>query len=526
MSKRADLARMVGISASESQSQRVETRLIEPRSFSQTQATFELPQEGILSSDIALQIQLTTDEVTANDRMDLPLMAGILGCIDRAELFFGTTLISSVEELAHLMQMKNCFVDQDVRDQTHNVYLGAFSGMKTVDGGDTGGTTNGFGQLALNSIDTVTQAGSLASQGVLGLIQTGAQQVNKLQHFRTTASANTTPFFCIKLKEIFPVLSQIPLPLFALKERVRIVFHFNGDLAGNRAIAVKTNAGSAALLPFRGKDGTAANAASPGNNILQASLKLSTDLIYYEDIAGVPSPMLRIQEELEKGANLVMTDYVSVFNTLPAVTVPAGTKQQQTLSTLLGLDHQIVRNILIATPPSPNFGANPTEPANRILGNFLSKGSNDQTVIQVSINNENIFPSPLNTTAKLYNELSQVHDQPLKVNRGLFSSNGQTSGTAAFPVIRQDAAFNLNQFTQGNPNDSLNFSLNYLGINLAKNATQNYVGNGIQIGRQPVIVTLTRDRVPTEESQLRVLYWAECERAMTIKSGNIFISGQ
>ena len=45
---KSDLAQMVGISAAESQSQRVETRLIEPRSFSQSQAVFELPQEGIL----------------------------------------------------------------------------------------------------------------------------------------------------------------------------------------------------------------------------------------------------------------------------------------------------------------------------------------------------------------------------------------------------------------------------------------------------------------------------------------------
>ena len=523
MSKRADLATMVGISAAESQSQRVETRLIEPRSFSQTQATFELPQEGILSSDVALQIQLTTAETNANERMDLPLFAGILGCIDRAELFFGTTLISSVEELGHLIQMKNCFVDQDIRDQTHNVYLGAFSGMKTVDGGPGGGG-NGWGQYALNALNTVPTGGTEASQGVLGLVETAVNDCNKLQHFRTTGttavSGLNTPFWCIKLKEIFPVLKQIPLPLFALKERIRFVFHFTQDLVGNRAVAVKTNGISPALLPFVGGGATVAT----GNLIVQSTLKLSTDLIYYEDQPGIPSPMMRIQEELEKGANLVMTDYVSVFNTIPALVVPAGTKQSQTLSTLLGLDHQIVRNILIATPPSPDFAAG--APANRILGNYLSKGSNDQTVLQVSINNENIFPSPLNTTAKLYNELSQVGDQPLKVNRGLYSSNGQTSGAGAYPVVVYDAAFSANQGTQGNINSEFNFALNYLGINLAKDATENYVGNGIQIGRQPVIVTLTRDRVPTEQNQLRVLYWAECERMMMIKSGNIFMSGQ
>jgi len=420
--------------------------------------------------------------------------------------------------------MKNCFVDQDIRDQTHSVYLGAFSGLKTVDGGASGGLTNGYGQFALNTIDTVTNAGTNASQGLLGLVQTAAQEANKLDSFRTTGFATTnltaippqvrSPIWCIKLKEIFPILSQIPLPLFALKERVRFVFHWTQDLVGNRAVATDVAAGSAVNLPF-----------VTGNNIVQNSCKLSTDLIYYEDIAGVPSPMQRIQQELDNGVNLVMTDYVHVFSTLPALPGVIAGKQTQTLTTLLALDHQIVRNILISTPTVPNFGVVPNLPANRILGNYLSRGSNSDTVLQLSINNENIFPSPLNTTAKLYNELSQVHDTPLKVNRGLFSSNGQTTG-ANFITSRSDAAFNSNQFTQGNINSELNFGLAYLGINLSKNANENYVGNGIQIGRQTAIVTLSLDRVATDNGRRSVLIWSEVERLMLIKSGNIFISGQ
>tara|TARA_R110001599_G_scaffold202279_2_gene399094 strand:- start:334 stop:1866 length:1533 start_codon:yes stop_codon:yes gene_type:complete len=508
---KSDLAQMVGISAAESQSQRVETRLIEPRSFSQSQAVFELPQEGILSDDVALQLQLTTSQTNGNQRNDLPLMAGVLGCLDRVEMFFGTTLINAVENCPHLMQMKNCLVDQDIRDQTHNVYLGSFSGMKAVQGA-TG--ANAWGKLALNALNTFPQASTRATQGVLGLVETSATECNKLDHFRTTAAERTTPFWTIKLKDIFPVLSQIPLPLFALKERVRFVFHFSADLAGNRCVAGNTAAGGGAT-PF-----------TTGNNILQSSCKLSTDLIYYEDQVGVPSPMLRIQQELEKGVSLVMTDYVNVISTLPAQAVPAGTNAEQPLSVLLGLDHQIVRNLLIATPPPPNFGAAPTTPANRILGNYLSKASNVGTTLQVSINNENIFPSPLNTTSKLYNEMSQVEDVPIKVNRGLYSADGQTTGAGAYADDANQTAFDVGQFFHGVPNTELNYSLNYLGVNLSKDAGMNYVGNGTQIGRQPVIVTLNRTRVPTDVGQIRVLIWAEVERMMMIKSGNIFMSGQ
>ena len=510
--KKSDLAQMVGISAAESQSQRVETRLIEPRSFSQSQAVFELPQEGILSDDVALQLQLTTSETNANQRNDLPLGAGILGCLDRVEMFFGTTLINAVENCPHLLQMKNCLIDQDIRDQTHNVYLGSFTGLKAVKGVGA----NAWGKFGLNSIDTVTAQGTLASQGVLGLVQNDATQTNKLDHFRTTSSASTTPFWTIKLKDIFPVLSQIPLPLFALKERVRFVFHFSSDLAGNRCVAGNTAAGGGGT-PF-----------TTGNNIIEGSCKLSTDLIYYEDQVGVPSPMLRIQQELEKGVSLVMTDYTNVISTLPAKVVAAGASAEQPLSVLMGLDHQIVRNLLMAVAPEPNFGANPTTPANRLLGNYLSKASQVGTTLQVSINNENVFPSPLNTVAKLYNEFSQIDDVPLKVNRGLYSADGQTliTGANLHDIDPNQSAFDGGLFFHGVPQDELNFTMNYIGVNLSKDAGMNYVGNGTQIGRQPVIVTLNRTRSNQDQAQLRVLIWAEVERMMMIKSGNIFMSGQ
>ena len=511
--KKSDLAQMVGISASESQSQRVETRLIEPRSFSQSQATFELPQEGILSDDIALQLQLTTSQTNGNQRNDLPLSAGILGCLDRVEMFFGTTLINAVENCPHLLQMKNCLIDQDIRDQTHNVYLGAFTGLKAVKG--VGATA--WGKFALNSIDTVTTQNTKASQGVLGLIQNDATQTNKLDHFRTTASESTTPFWTIKLKEIFPVLSQIPLPLFALKERVRFVFHFSPDLAGNRCVAGNTAAGGGGT-PF-----------TTGNNIIQSSCKLSTDLIYYEDQVGVPSPMLRIQQELEKGVSLVMTDYVNIQSTMPAIGVVNGGTAEQPVSVLLGLDHQIVRNLLCSVAPLPNFGAVPTEPANRLLGNYLSRASQVGTTLQVSINNENIFPSALNTVSKLYNEFSQIEDVPLKVNRGLYSADGQTiiaPGGFLHDKDLDQTAFDTGLFFHGVPQGELDFTMNYLGVNLSKDAGMNYVGNGTQIGRQPVIFTINRTRSFQDQDQLRILVWAEVERMMMIKSGNIFMSGQ
>ena len=372
MSKKGtpDLANMIGIPSKESQSQRVETMILEPRTFNQQVAIFDLPQQGILSDDLALQIQLTT---AAN--MDLPLIAGIDGLFDRIELYFGTTLINSVSEVGHLLQAHSLFEDQDKRDWSQQTYTGGFSGLKVDEQGD-------LGRFQLNGLNTSAQ-NTNASTGITGLMQTTATEINKRDKFRCTAAADTTPEFCLKLKRVFPIITQIPLALFALKERIRVEFHFNPDVAGNRAVGTSTGAG---IVP------PAVVAFAAGNNIVEASCKLSVDLIYYEDIPNVPSPMLRIQEQLNKGVDLVYTDYITVLCNIPSLlpaTVPAAGGIRQARSMLLGLDHETIRNLLICTPRQTDG----TVPSNQILGNFESCASPLGTELQVTINNENIFPS-------------------------------------------------------------------------------------------------------------------------------------
>ena len=113
------------------------------------------------------------------------------------------------------------------------------------------------------------------------------------------------------------------------------------------------------------------------------------------------------------------------------------------------------------------------------------------------------------------------------MNRGAYSADGQI-GTVAdqYGEDTNQTAFPAALFMGGVPQSELNWSLQYLGVNLSKDATQNYVGNGIQVGRQPVILTLDRQRTAEDFAAIRVLVWAEVERMMLIKSGNIFMSGQ
>ena len=515
--KSQDLANMVGISQQESQSQRVETMILEPRTFNQQVAIFDLPQQGILSDDLALQIQLTVD---AAQTMDLPLIAGIDGLFDRIELYFGTTLINSVTEVAHLLQAHSLFEDQDKRDWSQQTYTGGFSGLKVDEQGD-------LGRFQLNALNTSAQNTS-ASTGITGLLQTTNTQINKRQKFRCTDDATTTPEYCLKLKRVFPILTQIPLALFALKERIRVEFHFSNDVAGNRCVGVSTAAG---IVP------PAIVAFVAGNNIVQASCKLSVDLIYYEDIPNVPSPMLRIQEQLNKGVDLVYTDYITILGNIPAITAVGGVVPappvRQSRSMLLGLDHETIRNLLIVTPRQTDG----TVPSNQVLGNFESCASPLGTELQVTINNENIFPSPLNNDAKFYNETSQVFDTPLKVNRGLFSAVGQVDGTTGI-IAGGSSAFADDRFIRGIANNNLQYKLQYLGVNLAKEANQNYMGNGVQIGRQPVQILLTKVRGGSDDSfatgavppiysyaSYKLIVFAEAERIMTIRGGNIFISG-
>jgi len=523
--------RHIGVSQGEAQDMRVETRILEPRTFSQSaaggQVSFDLPKEGLLDQDVFLDIQMTnTSFAAAGALMGMPVMAGILGCLQTGTIYYNNILLQQTTELAQLLQLKMCFVEQDIRDQTYQVKIGSFSGLMVDTDSLTGAGATSVGKYSYNATDV--------GRGVVGLqvgiiTATGAtnpDQYDKVQDYRISQSTADAPTYSLPLKWVFPFLTQIQLPLGLLEGQIRVVFDFYADLNGNRGIRYSA-------VPAAGAAPAAGNF-DANQVITESSVRLVVDLVYFDDIPGKSSPMERLAAEVARGIELVYTDYTYIESVITAGGGGANPEAKD-VNTLCGLDHQVVRNLLIAMPNQVNYTTlAQTGPSNPILGNFGSVASQGQTTLQIVINNQNVYPNAIDSDAKLYNELSQVFNTPMKCNKGLTSWVGSVAGPALNAEVFQEA-FPRDKWMCGlGPGagpavfgcgeSCLQGSVQYMGVNLSR-THDNILGAGTAVGKSPVEVRLTTQQTQQVARARRLMIWAECERVMIIKNGRIMVSG-
>ncbi len=527
--RRPNIMRHIGLSSGEAQDMRVETRILEPRTFSQSSAggqmSFDLPKEGLLDQDVFLDIQMTNPDFgAAGALMGMPVMAGILGCLQTGTIYYNNILLQQTTELAQLLQLKMCFVEQDIRDQTYQVKVGSFSGLMADTDSLTAAGATSVGKYSFNA--------GIEGRNIVGLQQgivtaTGARnpdQYDKVNDYRIAQSTADAPTYSVPLKWIFPFLTQIQLPLGLLQGQIRIVFDLYPDFNGNRGIRYSA-------VPAAGAAPGAGNFTA-GQIITENSVRLVVDLVYFDDVPGQPSPMERLAAEVMRGIELVYTDYTYIES---VVTAGGGALQSKDVNTLCGLDHQVVRNLLVAIPNQVDYtDLAQTAPNNPILGNFGSTASQGQTTLQVVINNQNVYPNAIDSDAKLFNEISQVFNTPQKTLKGLTSWVGSTTGAALNANVVQEA-FPRDKWmcglgpgagagVVGCGESCLQGSLAYYGVNLSR-THDNVLGAGTAIGKSPVEVRLTLQQTAEVLRARRLMIWAECERVMVIKNGQIMVSG-
>ena len=528
--RRPNLMRHIGVSQGEAQDMRVETRILEPRTFSQStaggQVSFDLPKEGLLDQDVFLDIQLTNlnYNAAAGRLMGLPIMAGILGCLQTGTIYYNNILLQQTTELAQLLQLKMCFVEQDIRDQTYQVKIGSFSGLMVDTDSLTAAGATSVGKYSFNASDQ--------GRGVVGL-QVGLNagvpnpdQYDKVQDYRMAQSTADAPTYSLPLKWVFPFLTQIQIPLGLLEGQIRVVFDFYADFNGNRGI-------SYSAVPAAGVAPGAVNF-NQANSITESSVRLVVDLVYFDDVPGKASPMERLAAEVARGIELVYTDYTYIESVITAGTGGANPEAKD-VNTLCGLDHQVVRNLLIAMPNRVDYTeVAQTGPSNPLLGNFGSVASQGQTTLQIVINNQNVYPNAIDSDAKLYNEISQVFNTPMKANKGLTSWVGSVTGPALNADVPQEA-FPRDKWMCGlgpgagaaafaSGESCLQGSMQYMGVNLSR-THDNILGAGTAVGKSPVEVRITTQQTQQVARARRLMIWAECERVMIIKNGQIMVSG-
>jgi hypothetical protein len=474
-------------------SQFIETRTIRPTSgwngASQGQIRFVLPRQGIMDKNAFVNFQI--QGATVNSR--LPLYAGAWSMIDTATLYCGGVQVAQTRGASHMTTMKQFYRTPHNRNTKQSIRVGCFSGQM-VDGtlvaaalpGHWGvNTYEGWAYAA-----TPTGAGGLPALTDDREITTG---------YRLTNNPATTPEWRILLVDLFDILLNNNLPLGLINDEFSIVLDLTPDLVrGQRSIV------------------TAANAWTAGTNIINPSLQL--DLIFYDDPIDQPTTMDMLRETLNKGEQIVFVDHQYVLQNQPAVLAA----QEQEVNVLLGLDHQVIRNILMATPYNETYGA-PATSGDTLLGSYFSVGSAIQNTLQVSINSIPVFPNPLNTDGKIFDQLCQVFPTPFKINSAASSFVGQVNAAGAI-VAAQNRFTDKTLFGVGHPQTTLCGRGHYYGVNLSRTYA-NVIGAGTAVGRSSVLLTLTDNRAATDLSAKLVHIWVACERLLSIKNGRLRVSG-
>ena len=368
-----------------------------------------------------------------------------------------------------------------------------------IDGTTVGGAgTNKPGHIGINTHEVWATGGGTA-------FSTNARQIST--GFKLTNVVDTTPEWRLYVEELFPILYNNNLPLGLIDDEFSIVLDLSPDEAkGQRAVM----------------DGNA-NAWTTGTTVIKPSLHI--DLIFYDDPINAPTTMDKLRDVLDKGEKIVFEDSQYILQNQPA----AGAAGQQPVNVLLGLDHQIVRNLLIATPLAISYAAGGVNNGDPILGQYYSLGSsihNTNTgkggnTLQITINSQPIYPNPVDSDNKLWDQLSQVYPTPFKINSAQSSFVGQTNAAGAVVAVQ-------NRFTDktlfGFAQTSLCGKGHYYGINLSRTYA-NVLGAGTSVGRQPVLLELTDNRPATDLAAKIVHIWAACERVMMVQNGRVRVSG-
>ena len=287
-------------------------------------------------------------------------------------------------------------------------------------------------------------------------------------------------------------------------------------------------------------------------NIVTDSVRLATDLIFYEDGRAERDA----KEMMTSGINMVYTEFRNVKTTL-VQEEPAsyGTANEAEHVRLIGFSNEVLRSLLMSHYPtgtqnSTDFENYNVSKINPLLLKYCSRDSlaEDGIALQIVINSVPRFPSPINFNPHFYVELADVFNTPFYIPHGMYNGatsakqrDNQSTTTASSqpgfstPESSSEATlqYELNDRKAGMSNQSF-MGINqkylrgmgkYMGVDLKK-MVGNFKGNGVMIGSQAVEIDLNykSTKNPYYAGQGELCVFGEVERIFQLSKGKVFVT--
>ena len=293
----------------------VETSILEPVSFSQSQCRFVLANKGILHSNSRITFCNSNESGKDNEskRCFFPPNVGVHALIQRARLAIGGKTVSEVEDFNHFMGYESLFVAAETQKEREQVLNSrCISAVPTLNErvGLTGEYKNASNN-ASNQESTFEAKSYMIDNGkdfdYQDLLDDGA--LDKDDRAAPSRSVwdfqeiDNKPVFSILLADLFPFLKSNQLPLYMIDEQVSITLTFEPESStANESARCCVTEDNTALTEY---------------TIDQNHVKLIADYIYY------PQEMMEAYRQANSTMNFTYVDYQFVKRTVLAADMAA-----------------------------------------------------------------------------------------------------------------------------------------------------------------------------------------------------------
>jgi len=471
----------------------IDTQILDPVTITNESCRFVLQRKGILNTGSAIQLGVTHDQ--ANNEYYLPIKTGIHALIKTATLRIGTTIIAQTDQNGHYQTMVRQFKTNEQKTRIDGATKGTCDGLEPDGRGDGGAGAAYQYQPAL-----VHWAFSSVNGVVPGLI-------------KPTNEDNNTALFSIKMSEIFPVLRDFALPLFAISEPVTVELIFNKQSGPTQLGVICCK-----------ESGKAAPTIIPS----KPNCKMIVDYLTYSDdrtnevLAAIMS---------EQGLAIPYSDLLlSTSSTPSAPAVPAGGQHtDQIIATELGFSGKTIKNIMWTDTLDTGTAGAPQPLAENIVfeGAYTSQAYMKPDQYQVRVNDMNVYNRPLVNEAQKQSEVAKIMGNYICVGGGEYSmdliteKNTYTINNNVFANVTVEGHSVQSAVIGGRKVMTLDGLQHICGCDLTTNPA---TGKGTKINQKPILLERTLPRSQYDCTQRTTRCWGTYERLMVIQGGNVSVS--
>ena len=470
----------------------VDTQVLDPATITKHSCRFVLQRKGILNTGSSIQIGCIHNQ--AVNEYFYPLKTGIHAAIKSATLRIGTNVIAQTDDNGYYQTMTRQFKTNEQKTRIDAATKGTCDGLIPDSRGDAG-------------------AGN-AYQYQPAVVHWAINQVNGFVPgtIKPTNDESTTALFSVKLSELFPVMRDFAMPLFAIAEPVSIDLVFNTQSGASESgkICCKKN-----------------GVADPDVEVSVQNCKMLVDYLTYTD-----DRMNEVLEAVMSKDGLVIpySDLLLSTSTTPAVApVGAGGITEQKITSEIGFSGKTVKNLMwLDTLDTGNAGgAQPPAVQVPFQGQYTSRAYMKPDTYQIRVNDMNVYNRPIENEAQKATEVAKVMGNDICVGGAEYSMDYITEKTNftenqnLFADINVEGHSCKSGIAGAIRIATFDGLLHICGCDLITNPATR---KGTLVSQKPILIERTLPRTQFDSTQRTVRTYGLYERTMVLQNGQVSVS--